>query len=116
MKDYMLIYKGGDPDWMDHTSEAQMAEVMQQWQQWLGDLAAKQLLVSGGSPLEYSGKQISPDGVVTDIAAAEFKELVSGYSIIKAETIEQAVTLAKQCPVLHSPDVTVEVREVVNLD
>ncbi|WP_037468765.1 hypothetical protein [Shewanella marina] len=59
MKDYMLIYKGGDPDWMDHTSEAQMAEVMQQWQQWLGDLAAKQLLVSGGSPLEYSGKQIS---------------------------------------------------------
>lgn len=112
MNDYMLIYLGGDPDWMENTSQEEMAASMQRWEAWMGKLASEDKLVSGGSPLAYGGKRISPDAVVTDIAASEFKELVSGYSIIKASSYEEACELAKACPIMEYPDISIEVREV----
>lgn len=113
MQEYMLIYKGGDPDWKKKTPEAEMATSMERWGAWMGGLEQKEQLVSGGSPLEYSGKQITQDGVITDISASELKELVSGYSIIKASDMEEATRIAKECPIFNYPDITVEVREVM---
>ncbi len=115
MYDYMLIYKGGDPKWIENTSQEEMAASMQRWEAWMGALAAKEQLVSGGSPLDYSGNSISSDGVVTDLSSAELKELVSGYSIIKADDLEQATKLAKECPIFEYPNITVEVRQVMNV-
>jgi hypothetical protein len=112
MNEYMLIYQGGDPDWAKNTTPAEMAAAMEGWGAWMGDLQAQDKLVTGGSPLHYSGKKISADKVVTDIAASELKELVSGYSIVKASNINEAVELAKSCPIFHYPNVTVQVREV----
>ena len=103
MNEYMLIYQGGDPDWAKNTTPAEMAAAMEGWGAWMGDLQARDKLVSGGSPLHYSGKKISADKVVTDIAASELKELVSGYSIVKAADIDEAVELAKSCPIFHYP-------------
>lgn len=113
MKEYMLIYKGGDPDWKKNTPEAEMAASMERWGAWMGGLEQKGQLTSGGSPLEYSGKEITQDGVVTDISASELKELVSGYSIIKAGDMEEATRIAKECPIFKYPNITVEVREVM---
>lgn len=115
MKDYMLIYKGGDKDWMANTTQEEMAESMQKWEAWMGDLGQKGQLTSGGSPLEYSGKQITAEGVVTDVSLAEIKELVTGYSIVKAADMEEAIVIAKNCPIFSYPDITVEVREVVDM-
>ena len=61
----------------------------------------------------YGGKRLAGDGVVTDIAAAEFKELVSGYSIVRAASIEEALKIAEACPIFDYPGTTTEVREVV---
>ena len=69
-----------------------------------------------GSPLQYSGKRVNQDGVVTDILASEFKELVSGFSIIKANDIVGAISIAKECPIFSYPNITVEVREVMDID
>jgi len=116
MKEFMLIYSGGDPEMMKNTSQQDMAAAMARWGAWMGGLQEKGQLSSGGSPLQYPGKRLKNDGVVTDISASEFKELVTGYSIVKANDINEAVSMAQDCPVFDQPDTTVEVREVMILD
>jgi hypothetical protein len=49
---------------------------------------------------------------LTDLAAAELKELVSGYSIIKAEDYEQAAAIARECPIFAGPNTSLEIRVV----
>ena len=112
MNEYMLIYKGGDSSWTKASAEEKQA-VMAQWGQWLGKLGEKGQLVTGGSPLELAGKRLKKDGVVTDIAASEVKELVSGYSIIKAESPDQAAVIARDCPIFRIPGSVVEIRAVL---
>jgi hypothetical protein len=113
MKEFMLLYKGGDSTWVTNASAADRQEVMAKWGAWLGRLGEKGQLVTGGSPLEYAGKRLKKDGVVTDIAASEVKELVSGYSIIKAESYEQAAAIARDCPIFRIEGSVVEVRAVL---
>ena len=113
MKEFMFIYRNGDLDWMATMSAADRAAVMAKWGAWLGGLTAKGQLVTGGSPLEFGGRRLlKKDGVVTDLAAAEVKELVSGYSIVKAESYEHATTIARECPIFNSPNTSVEIRTV----
>ena len=39
MADYLLIYQGGEPNWMDRTPE-QIQAVMEQWGNWFKRLEA----------------------------------------------------------------------------
>ena len=107
-----MIYKGGDKDWATKTPKAEMEAAMQRWGQWMQALTEKDQLVTGGSPLEYTGKNLTKDGVITDITASEIKELVTGYSIIRAEDFDQAVSIAKDCPIFQYPNITVERRPI----
>ncbi len=116
MKEFMLIYKGGDPEWMKNASQEEMAASMARWGAWMGALQEKEQLASGGSPLEFSGKRLNRDGVITDISASEFKELVTGFSMVKANDIDEAVSIAKECPIFDHSGITVEVREVMNME
>ena len=88
MANYVLVYHGGSmPD-----SPEEGARVMQTWTDWFGTLGAA--LVDGGNPASRT-RTIAADGSVTDDAAGP-----SGYSILKADTLDEAVELAKGCPVL----------------
>ena len=87
MANYLLTYYGGS---MPETKEAQ-DQVMTAWTDWFGVLGDK--LVDGGNPTSQS-KAISPDGSVMDATQAP-----TGYSIIKADDLDSAVALAKDCPV-----------------
>jgi hypothetical protein len=114
MKEFMFLYRGGDPNWATNATPEQLQAVMAKWGAWLGALGQKGQLVTGGSPLEYAGKRLlKKDGVLTDIASAEVKELVSGYSIIKAESFEQAAAIARECPIFGQPGAQVEIRIVM---
>ncbi|HKQ70175.1 MAG TPA: YciI family protein [Polyangiaceae bacterium] len=111
MKEFMFIYKSGNPNWSAATAE-QKSATMAKWGAWLGALGQKGQLVTGGSPLEFGGKRLKKDGVLTDIAASEIKELVSGYSIVKAENYEQAAAIARDCPIFAYEGAAVEIRVV----
>jgi hypothetical protein len=112
MKEFMFIYRSGDSNWMANRSADERAAVMAKWGAWIGAISAKGQLVTGGSPLEFGGKRLKKDGVLTDLAAAELKELVSGYSIIKAEDYEQAAAIARECPIFAGPNTSLEIRVV----
>jgi hypothetical protein len=112
MKDFMFIYRNPDSTWMEHATPEQVKEVMAKWGAWMAALGAKGQLVTGGAPLERGGKRLNKDGVLTDMTAAELKELVTGYSIVKAESFEQAAAIARDCPIFRDPDASVEIRIV----
>lgn len=114
MKEFMFLYRGGDQKWMTSASAEEKQAVMAKWGAWLGALGEKGQLVAGGSPLEHAGKRLlKKDGVLTDIASAEVKELVSGYSIIKADSFEQAAAIARECPIFRMEGAQVEIRVVL---
>jgi hypothetical protein len=112
MKDFMYIYRNGDSSWIERATPEQIQAVMAKWGAWISALGAKGQLVAGGSPLERGGKRLRKDGVLTDLAAAELKELVTGYSIVKAESYEEAAAIARECPIFHDPGASVEIRTV----
>lgn len=111
MKEYLFLFRGGTNGTAQQSAEQMQAE-MQKWMDWMGDLAKKEKLV-GAQPLEKSGKNIAgKKKVVTDGPFMEGKEMVGGYLICKADTYDEAVDMAKGCPLLELEDGHVEVREI----
>jgi hypothetical protein len=115
MQEFMFIYRGGDNQWLETASEQEKAAVMAKWGAWMGALAKNGQLSTGGSPLIPGGKRLGSDGVVTDISASEFKELVTGYSIVKAKDYDEAVAIAKECPIFSHHNSRLEIRTVAPL-
>lgn len=63
-----------------------------------------------GNPLEIIGRYVRQDGVLSDGPFIESKEGVSGFDIIKAENLEQAVAFAQACPLVLRGEAVIEVR------
>lgn len=91
MTDYVLLYQGGS---MPEGEEAQK-QVMDAWNSWFETLGSA--VKDGGNPFSGASKTIAADGAVTDGGGGS----VSGYTIVSADSLDEAVALAKGCPVLH---------------
>jgi hypothetical protein len=65
-----------------------------------------------GEPLGITGKYVSKDNVLSDGPFIESKEGVSGYDIILAENINQAVAIAQTCPMVMQGLAIREVRPI----
>ena len=68
--------------------------------------------MSAGAPLHYSGRLIK-EGVISKIPPSQGDSLVSGYTIIRAKDIDEATHIANSCPIFKSPNVALEIREIV---
>ena len=113
MKDFMFIFRGSSQP--SDFSPEQMQQHMQKWFAWIEKLKADDHYVTG-QPLTPTGKTVKgAKPVVTDGPFAESKEIVGGFFIIKANSIEEASELAKGCPDLPLKG-TVEVREVMKIE
>jgi hypothetical protein len=110
MKDYLLIYRADFSFIGTRTPEEAQANT-KRWMDWIGSIAAQNKLTDRGNRLESSGKVLKGDKMVTNGPYAEIKETIGGYSIVKADSYEAAVELAKGCPVLQLGG-NVEVREI----
>jgi hypothetical protein len=91
MANYLLAFHGGG---MPETEEEQ-AKVMAAWGEWYGKLGAA--VVDGGNPVGQT-RTIASDGSTSEGGGAN---PVSGYAIISANDIDQAVESAKGCPILE---------------
>lgn len=75
----------------------------------------KKKLADKGNTLSVSNaRTVKPENIVTDGPYTESNEFVSGYMIVKTDTIDEAVELAKANPIFKVGG-SVEVREVVKL-
>jgi len=114
MKEYLFLFRGGDPASMQQSAEEWQGH-MQKWMEWMGGLQQKGQLVSA-QPLSQSGKQITGSKkTITDGPFMEGKEMVGGYLMCKADNFDAAVEIAKDCPILEFEDGKVEVREIQEL-
>ena len=108
---YMLIFRGNE--WHKGMSPEEMQEISNQWMAWF-----KGLLDNGkalaGNPLEPKGKIVSgANRQVVDGPFAESKEAIGGYFLLKVDTMDEAVAIAKDCPGLPY-GAKVEVRPVMD--
>ena len=102
MANYLLVYHGGSMPESPEEGE----KVMQAWTDWferLGDA-----LVDGGNPVSEV-RTIANNGTVSGGGINP----ASGYSVIKADSLDAAVALAKGCPLLNGGGGSVEVAETV---
>jgi hypothetical protein len=93
-------------------SPEQMEGYMKSYHDWVGSIAAQDKFVSG-TGLSFEGKVIKSDFVITDGPFAELKESIAGFITIKAKDFDEAAAFAKECPILHGPGNSVEVRKVL---
>lgn len=110
MPKYMFVYRGGHED-MEDTSPEQMQQVMQMWMDWIQGGIDAGWMLDGGDALKPEGAIVNPDLTITDGPFTESKELVGGYSMVKAADLAEAIELAKGSPMPKSGG-TVEVREL----
>ena len=90
-------------------SPAQMQEMFASFNAWKDKY--KDNIVDMGGKLMPGGKILSAAGV-TDGPFVEVKEIVGGFMIIAADSLELALEVARQSPGLMSPGSSIEVREL----
>jgi hypothetical protein len=118
MADFLLVYQGGDPNWMEHHTPEEIQVTMQAWHEWFKRLEASGNLRNPGAPLAPGGTVLTKNGhgIQTDTVMSEVRELIGGYSVIAADSLEQATELAKGSPFLvNNPDGSLLVRPILQM-
>ncbi len=114
MNEFVLVFRNSNPD--AKQSPEQMQQVITSWMDWFGSIAAQGKLADNGNRLSVTeAKTVKADKVVTDGPYTEVKEFIQGYIIVKSPTIEAAIEIAKDCPILMVGG-NVEVRKVLAPD
>jgi hypothetical protein len=107
--EYVLLFRG--TSWHKGLSPEQIQKDLARFTAWFERLKNEGKF-KGGHPLVHDGKIVAGGNAVTDGPFAESKEAIAGFFIIRADSLEQAVEIAKGCPCLEYGQ-TVEVREIV---
>lgn len=108
---YMLLFIG--MDWHKGLSPEQMQKVSEDWMVWFKGLTEAGKAVAG-HPLGLEGKVVSgKNRTVTDGPYVESKEAIGGYFMLNVASLDEAVTIARQCPGLPY-GIRVEVRPVLS--
>ena len=94
MAKYLLLYSGGSG--MPQT-EAEQKAILDDWTAWYTRLGGA--VVDPGNPTSPVAKSIDSKGKVSDVPVGT---MVTGYTIIKADSLDAAVAMTKGCPVLKS--------------
>ncbi|HEY2350153.1 MAG TPA: YciI family protein [Puia sp.] len=115
MNDFLLIFRRDFKASEIQPSPEQLQKMMKEWQNWMGSIAAQNKLVSSGNRLSNEGKVVKPGAVVTNGPYVEIKELIGGYIMISADSLEEAAEISKGCPILMVGG-SVEVRATVPMN
>lgn len=104
MAKYLYVYHGGS-----HPESKEAAkEVMNAWGKWFGSMGSA--VVDGGNPVGKSST-VKSDGSVASNGGAN---PASGYSLIEASSLNDALTKAKGCPILSAGG-SIEVAEAIDM-
>lgn len=104
MAKFLYVYHGGgQPE-----SAEEAATVMDKWGRWFGALGGN--VVDGGNPVSDSST-VNSDGSVTPNGGAN---PASGYSLVEATDMDDALAKAKGCPILEAGG-SVEVAEAIDM-
>ena len=112
MKDFLLLFRQPTYDYSS-TSPKEMQALTEKWKNWVGSIAAQGKLAGNGTRLAQEGKVLKAGGVVTDGPFVEIRERLGSFLIVKAESLEEATTLAHGCPAIDANG-SVEIRPMMS--
>jgi hypothetical protein len=109
--EYMLLFRG--PHWDQGLSTDELQKAMDNVMAWFEGLNERGK-VKGAQPLSAQGRTISGTNgrFVVDGPFTETKEAVGGYLVLRADSFEEAVEVARTNPALRY-GVSVEVRPIL---
>jgi hypothetical protein len=108
MPKYLCIQRSQPGEKREKPSPAQMQEMYAVFNAWKDKF--RQNIVDMGGRLG-GGKVVTSEGA-TDGPFVEAKEVVGGFMIISAASLEEAMQVARECPGVVMPGSSVEVREI----
>jgi hypothetical protein len=114
MDEYLLLMRLDIITKEAQPSPEQLQQYMKMYQDWVGGIAAQNKF-AGGKGLSTEGKVVKSGHVVTDGPYAEIKESLAGFIMVRAADFEDALAMAKACPILGGAGNSVEVRKVTNV-
>ena len=107
-KKYLCIQRSDSPCDGTPPSPAQMEEMFAKFNAWKEKFSAN--IVDLGGPLG-DGKVVTSAGS-TDGPFVEVKEIVGGFMVVEASSIDEAARVAQESPGTAMPGSSVEVREI----
>lgn len=109
-QNYLCIQRNrpGQPGKGQAPSPAQMEEMYAKFNAWKEKFQGN--IVDMGGKLS-GGKIVTAEGA-KDGPLVEAKEVIGGYMIVSAESLAEAVEIARQSPGVAMPGSSVEVREI----
>ncbi|PTX99824.1 hypothetical protein DB346_18615 [Verrucomicrobia bacterium LW23] len=108
---YLLIFR--DTDWHTNLPVEEVQRVMSDYTVWMKKMTANGTFL-GGKPLYDGGRVVigTRDGV-TDGPFVESKEVIGGYMLIRANSLDEAVEIAKSFPPITMGQ-SAEIRETAS--
>lgn len=112
MNDFLLLFRQPSYDY-SNTSPKEMQVLTEKWKNWVAGIAAQGKLAGNGTRLAQEGKVLKTGGIVTDGPFVEIRERLGSFLIVKAESLEEATTLAHGCPAIDANG-SVEIRPIMS--
>jgi hypothetical protein len=113
MTKFIYLFRS-NPAAYQSMSPEQMQQTMKKWMDWKDALEKNGHVHQLGERLDGTGKVVRGQAKsVSDGPYVEVKDFIQGFLILNASGMDQAVELAKGCPILEG-DGTVEIRPFVS--
>jgi hypothetical protein len=114
MANFMYLFRSNTAAYQSMSPE-QMQQNLKKWMDWKDTLEKNGHIHQLGERLDVTGKVVKGKAkAVTDGPYVEVKDFIQGYLLVEAKDMDQAVELAKGCPILER-DGTVEVRPFLSM-
>ncbi|MGZ3776429.1 MAG: YciI family protein [Mucilaginibacter sp.] len=109
MKEFVLIFRLEDLPEAAFSKEEMQAR-MGVWEKWVDGIIAKNILVSRGNRLSKESRVVRDKKLITKGPYVELSEIIGGYIIIRAGSIDNAAEIAAEAPIVGKG--TIEVRGI----
>jgi hypothetical protein len=108
--EFLLLVRG--TEWEKDLSPEDLQKALGRFMGWF-ERMSQEGIVKAGQPLEREGRTVSGrhGKIVADGPFAESKEAIGGYFLVEADSLEDAVQIARECPMVEY-GVVVEVRPI----
>ena len=108
MQEFVLIIRLDELPEIKFTPD-EIGAKMKNFENWMGDLIARDILVNPGNRLAEDSRIIR-NGLITNGPYVEIKEIIGGFIIIRANSIDEAAEIANTAPLDENG--TIEVRKI----
>ncbi len=113
MAKFLFVYRNSRESYGSMSPE-EMQQMLQKWGAWITEGIRQGWMLDPGDALGQDGRVVNAKKVVSDGPFIEAKELIGGFSIVQADTLDSAAQLAKGCPIYQRGG-SVEVRPLQGL-